>query len=70
MANTSGKNQNGVHNFDEDTDEAIVLPKPVPEITADDEEKSADAAFDDQEVDVDDEEVQAESENQPPSRKY
>jgi|SwirhisoilCB3_FD_contig_71_67942_length_322_multi_2_in_0_out_0_1 hypothetical protein len=55
--------------FDEDTDEAIVLPKPTPEITNDD-EKKADSAFDDLEIDVDEEEVKAEADSQPPGRKY
>jgi hypothetical protein len=58
-------------NFDDDdTDEAIVLPKPVPEITQDDDEKKADAAFDDQEIEIDEDELKAESENQPAGRKY
>jgi hypothetical protein len=55
--------------FDEDTEEAIVLPKPTPEVTADD-EKKADSAFDDIEIEVDEDEVKAESENQPSGRKY
>jgi len=58
--------------FDEDTDEAIVLPRPVPEIIDDndDEKKAADSAFDDMEIEVDEQEVKAESENQPRDRKY
>jgi hypothetical protein len=68
MPNKDGKNQGG-HGFDEDTDEAIRLPSPVPEVTAED-EKKADAAFDDLEIDVDDDEVKSESENQPSGRKY
>jgi len=58
--------------FDEDTDSAIVLPKPVPEITEDDDEKkkAADSAFDDMVIEVDEQEVKAESENQPDGRKY
>ena len=62
-------------NFDEDTDEAIVLPKPVPEISDDDADKrkadsEADSAFDDLEIEVDEQELKAESENQPDGRKY
>jgi len=58
--------------FDEDTDAAIVLPKPVPEINDDDdnEKKAADSAFDDMVIEVDEQEVKAESENQPDGRKY
>lgn len=59
--------------FDEDTDGAIVLPKPVPEISNDDddeEKKAADSAFDDMVIEVDEQEVKAESENQPDGRKY
>jgi hypothetical protein len=58
--------------FDEDTDGAIVLPKPVPEITDDDDadKRRADSAFDDLVIEVDEEEVKAESGNQPPDRKY
>jgi hypothetical protein len=64
--------------FDEDTDEAIVLPKPRPEITEDDgdvEEKKADAALDDLEIDdleieADEDEVKADRQSQPPGRKY
>ncbi len=55
--------------FDEDTDEAIILPRPVPEISGDD-AKKADSAFDDMEIEVDEEELKAESENQPDGRKY
>lgn len=55
--------------FDEDTDEAIVLPRPVPEISNDD-EKKADSAFDDLEIEVDEQELKAELENQPADRKY
>jgi hypothetical protein len=69
MPNKDGKNQGPGYGFDEDTDEAIVLPPPVPEVTADD-EKKADAAFDDLEIVVDDDEVRSESENQPSGRKY
>ena len=59
--------------FDEDTDEAIVLPKPVPEVSNDgddDEKKAADSAFDDLEIEVDEQELKAELENQPGDRKY
>jgi hypothetical protein len=70
MENPGKQKQGGGHTFEDDTDEKIVLPRPVPEISADDEEKRADAAFDDLEIDVDDDEVKAESENQPSGRKY
>ena len=57
--------------FDEDTDGAIVLPRPVPEISNDDEDKKkADNAFDDLEIEVDEQELKAELENQPVDRKY
>jgi len=69
MPNEDEKNQGRANSFDDDTDEAIVLPPPVPEITADD-EKQADAAFDDLEIEVDEKELKSESENQPPGRKY
>jgi hypothetical protein len=69
MPSTDDK-QSREHAFDDDTDEAIVLPKPVPEISNDDEEKRADSPFDDLEIDVDEEEVKAESDDQPPGRKY
>jgi len=59
-----------VDHFDEDTDDAIVLPRPVPEITSDDDARKADSAFDDLEIEVDEQEVQAELENQPADRKY
>ncbi|HEY7376793.1 MAG TPA: hypothetical protein VIF57_31840 [Polyangia bacterium] len=59
----------GRHDFDDDTDEAIVLPKPTPEITSDD-EKMADSAFDDLQIVVDEDEVKAESDGQPSGRKY
>ena len=57
---------------DEDTDEAIVLPRPVPEISNDydDDAKKADSAFDDLEIEVDEQELKAELENQPRDRKY
>jgi len=72
MPNAGETKQGREHAFEDDTDEAIVLPKPVPEITNDDDDdkKSADSAFDDLEIDVDDEEVKAESENEPPGRKF
>ena len=57
--------------FDEDTDGAIILPRPVPEISNDDEDKKkADSAFDDLEIEVDEQELKAELENQPADRKY
>jgi hypothetical protein len=70
MASNDEKNEStGRHDFDDDTDEAIVLPKPTPEVTNDD-EKMADSAFDDLEIAVDEDEVKAEAEGQPPGRKY
>ena len=72
MANetkTSPGREGRGHAFDDDTDEAIVLPKPIPEATEDSDEKSADP-FDDLEIDVDEDELKAESENQPAGRKY
>jgi hypothetical protein len=58
--------------FDEDTDQAIRLPRVKPEVTeADDaDKKKADSAFDDQEIMIDEDEVLAESDSQPPGRKY
>ena len=59
--------------FDEDTDRAIHLPRPVPEISNDDDAddaKKADSAFDDMVIEVDEDEVKAEAENQPDGRKY
>jgi len=58
--------------FDEDTDDAIVLPRPVPEVIDDEDEdkRKADSAFDDMVIEVDEDEVKAESENQPDGRKY
>jgi hypothetical protein len=55
--------------FEDDTDEAIVLPKPTPEVTSDD-QRRADAAFEDQEIEIDEEELDAETESQPVGRKY
>ena len=62
-----------MHDFDEDTEEVIRLPKVKPEVTeddVDDDKKKADSAFDDLEIVVDEDELQAESESQPPGRKY
>ena len=58
--------------FDEDTDDAIVLPRPVPEVidNEDEDKRKADSAFDDMVIEVDEDEVKAESENQPDGRKY
>jgi hypothetical protein len=58
--------------FDEDTDDAIVLPRPVPEVidNEDEDKRKADSAFDDMVIEVDDDEVKAESDNQPDGRKY
>ena len=59
--------------FEDDTDEAFTLPKPTPELNqedddADPDEKRADSAIDDLEIEVDEEELKAESES--PGRKY
>jgi hypothetical protein len=64
--------------FDEDTDEATVVPRSGPEISGDDDDgdderkaaSEADSAFADLEIVVDEQEVKAESENQPAGRKY
>jgi hypothetical protein len=62
------------HSFDDDTDEAFKLPKVKPELTEEDgagsEAKKADSAFDDLEIEIDEAELEAESESQPPGRKY
>jgi hypothetical protein len=62
------------HSFEDDTDEAFRLPKVKPELTEDDgagsETKKADSAFDDLEIEFDEAELEAESESQPPGRKY
>jgi hypothetical protein len=50
--------------FDEDTERAIRLPKVKPEVTAEDEdaeEKKAHSSFDDLEIEVDADELNAES---------
>ena len=57
--------------FEDDTDEAFTLPKPTPEPSQDDidaDEKRADSAIDDLEIEVDEDELKAESES--PGRKY
>jgi hypothetical protein len=62
-----------MHDFDEDTEEAIRLPKVKPEVTTDNEDadqKKADSSFDDLEIEFDEDEVRAESESQPVGRKY
>jgi|KBSMisStaDraftv2_1062788.scaffolds.fasta_scaffold2926938_2 hypothetical protein len=56
------------HRFDEDTERAIKLPKPVPEVTEDD-QKNADGGFDDLEIEVDEDEVSAEEPANHPARK-
>ena len=64
---------NGKNPFEEDTENAIKLPKPTPErIDGDDDEKKADSdgAFDDLVIDVDIDEVEAENEGNPSGRKY
>ena len=60
------------HDFDEDTEEVIRLPKVKPEATEDDDvdEKKADSSFDDLEIEVDDDDLKTELESQPPGRKY
>ena len=62
----------GEHEFDEDTEEAIRLPKVKPEVTEDDDadKKKADSAFDDLEIEIDENELKAESEGQTPGRRY
>ena len=62
----------GEHDFDEDTEEAIRLPKVKPEVTEDDDadKKKADSAFDDLEIEIDENELKAESEGQTPGRRY
>ena len=60
------------YDFDEDTEEAIILPKVKPEVTEDDDvdEKKADSAFEDQESEIDEDELKAESEGEVPGRRY
>jgi hypothetical protein len=62
------------HEFDEDTEDGFRLPKVTPEVTGDDDvasdEKKAGGAFEDQEIVIDEDEVQAESDSQPGGRKY
>ena len=62
------------HDFDEDTEDGFKLPKVTPEVTEDDDDdakKKADSAFDDLEIVIDEDELQAESEtSQPVGRKY
>jgi hypothetical protein len=62
------------HEFDQDTDDGLRLPKVKPELTEDDgagsETKKADSAFDDLEIEIDESELEAESESQSPGRKY
>ncbi len=62
----------GEHEVDEDTEEAIRLPKVRPEVTEDDDadKKKADSAFDDLEIEIDESELNAESEGQTPGRRY
>lgn len=62
----------GKHDFDEDTEEAIRLPKVKPEVTEDDDvdKKKADSAFDDQEIEIDEDDLKAESEGETPGRRY
>ena len=73
MPNDDEKNQPGEHAFEEDTEEAFTLPKPTPEVTADDDAgygKKADSSIDDLEIEVDEDELEAESESESPGRKY
>ena len=69
MPNNSGKNP-----FEEDTENAIKLPRPTPENVDDgagDEKKAdSDSAFDDLVIDVDEDELEAEKEGNPSGRKY
>lgn len=63
------------NDFDEDTEEALKLPKVKPEVTADDPadadgDKKADSAFDDLEIEVDMDELKKESEGESGGRKY
>ena len=62
----------GAHDFDEDPEEVIRLPKVKPEVTADDDadKKKADSAFEDLEIEIDENELKAESEGQTPGRRY
>jgi hypothetical protein len=61
----------GKHNFDEDTEEAMTLPKVKPEVTADDDDKKkADSASDDLEIEIDENDLKVESEGQTPGRTY
>jgi hypothetical protein len=63
----------GEHDFDEDTEEEIKLPRVKPEVTADDDidkKKAADSAFDDQEIEIDEDDLKAESEGETPGRRY
>jgi hypothetical protein len=66
------RDASGEHAFDEDTEEAIRLPKVKPEVTEDDDadKKKADSAFDDLEIEIDENELKAESEGQTPGRRY
>ena len=59
--------------FEEDTEEAFTLPKPTPELSQEEidarvDDKRADSAIDDLEIEVDEDELRAESES--PGRKY
>jgi hypothetical protein len=68
MPNNNEKNRQP---FEQDTEEAFRLPKPTPELSQDEvdaNEKRADSAIDDLEIEVDEEELKAESES--PGRKY
>ena len=56
--------------FDEDTDAAIVLPRAGTRNQQRRREKKADSAFDDLEIEVDEQELKAELETQPADRKY
>ena len=60
-------------NFEEDTETAFTLPKPTPELSQEEidagaDDKRADSAIDDLEIEVDEEELRTESES--PGRKY
>ena len=60
---------NDKNDFDEDTEEAIKLPKVKPEVV-DDGGKKADNAFDDLEIEIDMDELKKESEGESGGRKY
>jgi len=66
------RDADGAHDFEEDTEEAIRLPKVNPEVTQEDDagKKKADSAFDDLEIEIDESELKVESEGETPGRRY